>query len=107
MGTVLIIVQAPGFDDYSSCLEGTELVDVQALVSQPPIKGFNKGVFDRFARANEVQFDSMPVGPIFQRSRLEFRAMIHRDGARSGAIPYDAIKRLPNLLTGHPKTHLK
>lgn len=52
-------------------------MDVQALVSQAPAKGFNEGVFDRLAWVNEIELYPTPIGPIFQHWGLEFDAMIH------------------------------
>jgi hypothetical protein len=107
MRTMLIIVQPPRFDNRSGFIKRPELVDVQALISQPSIKGFNEGVFDWFAWANEIQFDAVPIRPVFQCARLEFRAVINGDGAGSGAIPQCPIKRLTDRLPGHSKPYLK
>ena len=85
MRTVLIRVQPPGFDDRSGFIQCPELVDVQALVSQPPIKRFNASVFDWLAGANEVELNPLPKRPIFQHARLKFCPVIHGDGAWSGA----------------------
>ena len=54
---------------------------VQTLVPQATVKRFNEGIFHGFTRPNEVELDAPPIGPIFQRSRLEFRPMIDRDRA--------------------------
>lgn len=58
-----------------------QLVHVQALVPQAPVKRFNENIFHGFARSNEVEPHAPPIGPIFQCPRLEFRSMIHRDRA--------------------------
>jgi len=66
MGAPLIIVTPPGFDD-SLCLgQRGELMHVQALVSEPPVKRLDKGIFHGFPRSNEVELDTSPIGPIFQ-----------------------------------------
>ena len=62
MGAVLIIVQPPLFDEGSGFIERPELVDIQTLVSQPPVKRFNEGVFDGFTGPNEIELDLRPIG---------------------------------------------
>ena len=83
MRLALIIVEPPCFNLRVYIGGGYELLHVQTLVSQSSVKGFHEGVFHRFAWPNKIQLDAPLIRPIFQRSRLGFRAMIHRNGPRS------------------------
>jgi hypothetical protein len=56
-------------------------VCVHTSISQAAVKGFNTGILHRLARANKVELHTPPIGPIFERPRLELGAMIHRDRA--------------------------
>ena len=67
---------------------------VQTLVTQAPIKRVNEGIFHGFARPNQVERHTPPIGPILQGSRLEFRPMIDGDGPRAPALAQDTIKHL-------------
>ena len=55
---------------------------VQALVAQAPVEGLDEGVFHGFARPNEVELHAALIGPVFERARHEFRAVIDGDRAR-------------------------
>ena len=63
----LITVEPPDFNDVLGLGELAELVHVQTLVVQSAVKGFNKGIIHGFARSNEVELDTPPIGPIFER----------------------------------------
>ena len=55
MWSARIVVDAPRFDLLLRVGQRRELVDVQTLIAQPAVKGFDEGVFHGFARANEVE----------------------------------------------------
>jgi hypothetical protein len=76
----LIIVEPPGFDEVLGLGERGELVSVYTFVSQSSVKRFNEGVFHRCAGPNTVELHAPPIGPLFERPRVEFGAMIHRAG---------------------------
>ena len=50
MWASLIVVDAPRFDLRFRILDRRELMDVQALVSEPSVKRFDEGIFHGFAR---------------------------------------------------------
>ncbi len=81
VGTTLIIVRPPGFDDGLGLGQRGELMYVQTLVAQLSVKRFNEGMVDGFARLNEVKLDASPISAIFQGPPLELRSMIHGDRA--------------------------
>ncbi len=86
VGATLIIVTPPGFDDDLCLGERGELVHVQTFVPQAPVKRFNEGIFDGFSRSYEVELHTSTIRPILESTGLEFRPMIHRDGARPLAL---------------------
>lgn len=101
--STLIIVHAPGFDEGLRLGQRGELMHVQALITESPVKRFNEGIFHRFARSNEVELDASPIRPILQGARLEFCPMIHRDRAGHRRCVQYTIKHLPDRLSRHPK----
>ena len=46
------IVEPPAFEDRLRLGERGELVDVQTLIAETPVKRFNEGIFHGFARPN-------------------------------------------------------
>ena len=67
MWALLVVVAAPDFDDSLRLGERGELMDVQTLLAQPPIKRFNEGILHGFPGSNEVELDATVIGPILQR----------------------------------------
>ena len=66
MRAALIIVEPPGFDNVLNLGHRGELVYVQTLIAQSAVKGLNKGILHGFARSNEVELHTPPIGPIFE-----------------------------------------
>ena len=64
----LIVVDAPRFDLRFRIFDLRELMDVQALVSEPSVKRFDEGIFHGFARTNEIQLHPSLMGPVFERA---------------------------------------
>ncbi len=62
-----------------------ELVDVQTLIAQPPVKRLDEGVFHGFPGPNEIQLHAALIGPVFERARHELGAVIDGDRPRRGA----------------------
>jgi hypothetical protein len=77
------------------------LVHVQTLVSQSAVTRFTEGVFHGFAGPNNVELHATTTGPIFERPRLEFGAMIHCDGFRGRDANQCPISGLPDGCAGH------
>jgi len=82
MRAALIVVEPPGFKDLLRLHYRGKLVHVQTLVSQSAVTRFTEGVFHGFAGPNKVERHGTTRGPLFERPRLEFSAMIHCDGFR-------------------------
>src|SRR6266849_3060302 len=51
----MIVILSPGFDPLPGVFDRSELVHVQALITQPTVEGFDERVLRRFARANEIK----------------------------------------------------
>ena len=79
---------------------------VQALITEPPVKRFNEGIFHWFARSYEVELHALTIGPIFQGAGLKFGAMVDGDGPRAPALAQDTIKHLTDRLSRHSQSHL-
>ena len=73
----LIVVDAPGFDRRLRIRNRRELVDVQALVAEPPVERFNEWVIRWFSGAGKFKFYTMGIGSTIQRNTNEFGTVIH------------------------------
>src|SRR5689334_3276017 len=49
---------------------------IQAFLSQPPIKGLDRGMVGRRAKSTECQLDAAAVRPFVERLRDELRAIV-------------------------------
>ena len=47
MGSVLVVVDPPGFEEDLGLEQGLEDLDVQELVAEPPVEGLDPGVLPR------------------------------------------------------------
>jgi len=72
---------------------------IQTFVPQTPIERFHKGIVGGLARAREVQFYFILIGPAIQHFRDELRAIVHSNGARGSSDRRDPCHRLYNLLS--------
>ena len=53
MRSEVVVGEAPYLDDVSSFIKRRETVELQALVSEPPIEALDRIAFDRSAWPNE------------------------------------------------------
>lgn len=60
-------------------------MQVEALVAQPAVKGFDESIFDRAPWTDKIQPYLVSVGPGINRSRAKLRPVVHRD--RIGVAP--------------------
>jgi hypothetical protein len=63
MRTELVVVAPPIFDNESSVGQGSELVFVEAFVSEAAVKRFDVGVLGWLTRVDEVQPNSPIASP--------------------------------------------
>ena len=106
MRAVVIVIHPTRFNDGLCIGKRGELVHVQTLVPQPPVKRLKEGIFDGFARSDEIELYVPPIGPIFQGPGLEFRPMIDRNRMWSRCVSEHTIQDLADDLPGHPKPRL-
>ena len=86
------MIDPPRFNDRLGLDQRGELVHVQTLIAETPVKRLNECVFDGFPRSNEIELYASPISPIFQCTRLKFGAMINCDRARPRPIVQDRIE---------------
>ena len=106
MSAAVIVIRPPCFDEGLCLGERGELVHVQALITEPPVKRFNKRAFHGLAAANEVEQDTPPIDLIFERPGLEFGPMIHRNRTGHYACAQHTIEHLTDRLSRHPNSYL-
>jgi hypothetical protein len=73
-------------------------VHVQALVAEAPVEGLDKGILGGFAWSNEIELHTACEGPVLERARHEFGAVIDGDGHGHRPINQGAIERGANRL---------
>lgn len=78
-----------------ACAWSSELVHVQTLATQTPVKGFNPRISHGFAGAIEVRLYATAIRPFFESAGLEFGPMIDGDGARPPG-PRQGCDRAPD-----------
>src|SRR4029434_4959106 len=93
----LIIVDAPRFDLRLGVGHRGELLHVQTFVPYSPVERLDERVLHGFAGADEVEEHTAVIRPVFERPRLELRAVIHRDRARVGEAPSTRSKAAPTV----------
>ena len=59
----LVIVLAPDLDLAPCVSKMSKPMSAQALVAKLPIEALDEAVFDRLARADEVELDTTLIGP--------------------------------------------
>src|SRR5438552_3023637 len=91
-----IVIDSPGFDLRPRIFERQELVDVQTLVAQSPVKTLDVAVFRGFSGSDEVELYASAVGPLLERNRGEFGPVIDRDGERRAALHHEPLEHFGN-----------
>lgn len=86
------MIDPPRFNDRLGLDQRGELVHVQTLIAETPVKRLNECAFDGFPRSNKIELYASPISPIFQCTRLKFGAMINCDRARPRPIVQDRIE---------------
>src|SRR5436309_6498654 len=102
VGPALIVVDAPCFDLRLGVSHRGELLHVQTFVPESPVERLDERIFYGFAGTDEVEEHPAAIRPVFERPRLELRAVIHRDRARPRRAPEHAVQgradRVPDIL---------
>src|SRR5687767_7170720 len=88
----LIVIDSPGFDLRLRICDRRELVDVQTLVTEPPVERLDEGVFHGLSGANEVELHAALIRPVLECPRHEFRSVIDGDRSRSRAAGENPIE---------------
>ena len=81
VGPLVIGIVAPGVEKRLRVGDVHEGVQVEAPVTQAAIDTFDKRVLRGLAGPDEVKQDPAPIGPLVERIRRDFSAMIDRDRA--------------------------
>src|SRR6185437_3038649 len=117
---VVIVVSAPVGHDSLGVSEPQEPVLIQTLVPKPPVETFDEAILRWLARLDEIQPDTVLVGPLIQRPADELGAVV---GAKQRWLaqfprqpvhhPHDARARqrrieldrqaLPTVIVHHPQ----
>ncbi len=82
MGSNVIVILSPSFDDLSGVFERLEFVNVETFIPQAPVGGLANAVICGLAGAREAQIDRVFPCPVVKRFGREFGAVIYGDDAR-------------------------
>ena len=98
MRPVLIVVYSPPLDLLLGIFQRHKPVDVQALVPEAAVEGFNVGIVGRLAGSGVVQLDFVQVGPDVERTRDKFRSVVDLDSFGQVSCPFQVIQHSSRLL---------
>lgn len=79
-----IVVASPIFQNEPHVRDRSEQRLIQQFVAQATIEGFDKTILLRLSRGNIAPADTAPVGPVQDRVRCQFGAIVTND--RFGTI---------------------
>jgi len=79
----VIVIVAPGLDNFACFVQADEHMFVEAFIAQPAVKGFDESVLHRFAGLDVVPSDPID-GPAQRRATSQFRAVVHQEGVMAG-----------------------
>ena len=80
MRTTPVVVVAPSLQKTFGLSQGSEPMNVQALVAQRTIKGLHDAVIGGFAWPAEVQPYAVMICPHVHEPARELAAVVHEDG---------------------------
>ena len=103
MRSDLVKVRPPRLDLAPGVVQRQEPVRVKAFVAQSAIEAFNEGIVGRLSGPAEVQRDAVDIGPMVERPRDKFRAIVHPDlGGGAATFKQQAVHDSDHLLTLDP-----
>src|SRR5690554_1055052 len=105
MRTLLIVVQAPSADLLPSVCEIPEPVLIQTLIPEFSVKALDVTILHRLSGLNQLQFNTMAVGPLIKRSASEFRPLVGSNGFRVASEGCNAIQGADYLFTRDAHGH--
>lgn len=108
MWSVVVVVVLPSLQLLARVEHRDELIDIQALVAQPPVERFDQPVVRGFARPRLVELDTAPVRPFVQCLGGELgAAVVARDRTWPSAPLRGPIEDLSDTPAGRPEVGLQ
>jgi len=100
MGSILVVVHLPVFDQITSLTVAGEQLFVEALVPQTADEGLGKSVLHRLARRDVVPFDAAILLPFQHGVGGEFSPIVADHQARVAASFGDGVEFARDPLAG-------
>jgi len=94
-----VVVAVPLGDQFSDVRQVREVVIIQALVTEFAVEALDVDVLGRFARGDELQIDSLAVGPAVHVAAHEFRSLVGADRPWHPAELTHSVEYVGDLLT--------
>ena len=105
MRTALIVIDSP-LPDHGSCMtQGMEPMFVQAFVPEFPIDALDKGILGRFSGLDQLELNTVLIGPLIKGFSCEFRPLISTDGLGITAKAGRLIQNAGDIVTGNTEIH--
>ena len=98
MRSPLVVVPPPAGDDGPRRRQIFEPVVVQAFVSEPAVEALDVGVLRRLPGRDQLQLDTMSVGPLVEGSPGELRPLIGPNRARTTSEDDGLIEHTGHVL---------
>jgi hypothetical protein len=70
-----VVIDPPVFDDLARLTDAGEPVLVEALLPKATVRAFDVRVLDRLARVDEIELDTVVIGPGIKRTTSQFWAV--------------------------------
>jgi hypothetical protein len=106
VGAILIVVPSPCLHPLLSVRHRQEPGLVRALPPEPAVERLHDGVVRRLGGPDEVQGDTVPVGPLVHHPRGEPRPVVHPRA--DGHCPFlnEAVQYVHHVIAGQPEAYL-
>lgn len=97
MRAALILITSPAFDNSLGFRDRFEPVQIQTLLAQRSVEGFDEGVVGRFPRATKVDAGVVMICPEIHQLPGELSPVVREEELRSTALGGEAIERLDDM----------
>ena len=76
MGAVVIIIVLPSPQFLTGIVQRNEFVDVEELITQPPVERLDQSIIRGLARSRVIELDAPAICPLVQGLGRKLRAVV-------------------------------
>lgn len=100
MGTLVVVVKPPGFDEHLRVCQTDEPMGVETFVPEATVEALDKCVLNRLARSGELQLNLMRGRPLVKHPADQIRPVIEHNRFRQPPFGDHLIENLDHPGTG-------